>query len=70
MTDIVMPGMGGIKLARRANIEIPDLRVIFITSFAAAALRNRAVANSNAKILSKPSDLRELVEEVDRFLAA
>ena len=70
VTDIVMPGMDGIELARRANIEIPDLRVIFITGFAAVALRNRAVANSNAKILSKPFHLRELVEEVDRFLAA
>lgn len=68
--DIVMPGVDGIKLARRTNIEIPVLRVIFITGFAAVALRNRVVDNTNTKILSKPFHLRELVEEVDHFLAA
>lgn len=70
VTDIVMPGMDGIELARRASIEIPDLKVIFITGFAAVALRNRKLPKKNAKVLSKPFHLRELVSEIDRFLAA
>ena len=70
VTDIVMPGMDGIELARRASIEIPELKVIFITGFAAVALRNRTVTRKNAKVLSKPFHLRELVDEINKVLAA
>ena len=70
VTDIVMPGMDGIELARRASIEIPELKVVFITGFAAVALRNHTLTSKNAKVLSKPFHLRELVEEIDKFLAA
>ena len=69
LTDIVMPEMDGIELARRATELDPDLKVIFITGFAAVALNaQKTGANRNAKILSKPFHLRELVQEVDRIL--
>ena len=42
LTDIVMPGMDGLELARRASIEMPGIQVIFITGFAAVALNNNA----------------------------
>jgi len=35
LTDIVMPEMDGIELARRATELDPDLKVMFITGFAA-----------------------------------
>lgn len=70
ITDIVMPGMDGIELARRASIEIPGLKIIFITGFAAVALRTPAIDSSNTKLLSKPFHLRELVDAIDIFLAA
>ena len=38
LTDIVMPEMDGIELARRATEIDPDLKVMFITGFAAVAL--------------------------------
>jgi CheY-like chemotaxis protein len=37
LTDIVMPEMDGIELARRATELDPDLKVMFITGFAAVA---------------------------------
>lgn len=70
VTDIVMPEMDGIELARRAVESQPDLRVVFITGFAAVALNPRGGAPQGAKVLSKPFHLRELVEEIDRTLAA
>ena len=39
LADVVMPGLDGIELARRAGDMWPHLRVIFITGFAAVALR-------------------------------
>ena len=37
-TDIVMPEMDGIELARRAAELDPDIKIMFITGFAAVAL--------------------------------
>jgi two-component system cell cycle response regulator CpdR len=70
LTDIVMPEMDGIELARRATELDPDIRVMFITGFAAVALNPDSHAPRQAKILSKPFHLRDLVTEVHRMLAA
>ena len=64
LTDWNMPEMDGIELARRATELDPDLKVMFITGFAAVSLR----AEENvpqAKLLSKPFHLKDLVREVD-----
>jgi two-component system, cell cycle response regulator CpdR len=70
LTDIVMPEMDGIELARRATELDPDIKVMFITGFAAVALNPDNHAPKQAKILSKPFHLRDLVTEVQRLLAA
>jgi two-component system cell cycle response regulator CpdR len=70
LTDIVMPEMDGIELARRATELDPDIKVMFITGFAAVALNPVNNAPPQAKILSKPFHLRDLVNEVQRLLAA
>jgi two-component system cell cycle response regulator CpdR len=70
LTDIVMPEMDGIELARKASELDPDLKIMFITGFAAVALNPDNHAPKDAKILSKPFHLRDLVDEVDRLLAA
>lgn len=66
LTDIVMPEMDGIELAQKAAIVAPMLRVMFITGFSAVSLK-AGQAMPNAKVLSKPFHLRDLVLEVDRM---
>lgn len=70
LTDIVMPGMDGIEVARLAAARDPNLRIMFITGFAAVALTAGERAPAGAKVLSKPIHLREIVAEVDRMMAA
>ncbi len=70
LTDIVMPEMDGIELARRATELDPDIKVMFITGFAAVALNPGSNAPRDAKVLSKPFHLKDLVGEVGRMLAA
>lgn len=70
LTDIVMPGMDGIELARRATELDPELKVVFITGFAAVTLKTGPLTPRDARVLSKPFHLKVLVEEVDRLLAA
>ena len=66
LTDIVMPEMDGIELAQRASEMAPDMRVMFITGFAAVTLK-AGKTMPQARVLSKPFHLRDLVLEVDRM---
>jgi len=70
LADVVMPGLDGIELARRASVMWPHLRVIFITGFAAVALREAQTLPRETTVLAKPFHLRQLVQEIGRFLAA
>jgi two-component system cell cycle response regulator CpdR len=65
LSDIVMPEMDGIELAQRCAEVSPATKVMFITGFAAVTLRASREA-PNAKVLSKPFHLRDLVLEVQR----
>jgi len=70
LTDIVMPEMDGIELARNAAELDPKMKIMFITGFAAVALNPDNQAPRDARILSKPFHLRQLVDEVERLMAA
>ena len=71
LTDIVMPEMDGIELAKRAAELNPEMKIMFITGFAAVALQHYSdAAPSRTRILSKPIHLKDLVREVDKMLAA
>ncbi|MDR7154621.1 two-component system cell cycle response regulator CpdR [Sphingobium xenophagum] len=69
LTDIVMPEMDGIELAQHAASIAPDMRIMFITGFAAVTLR-AGKAVPQAKVLSKPFHLRDLVLEVERMFSS
>ena len=70
LTDIVMPQMDGIELARLASERNPKLKIMFITGFAAVTLNTNAQPPKGARVLSKPFHLKDLVREIDRLLAA
>lgn len=68
LTDIVMPRMDGIELARQAAVLDPSLKIMFITGFAAVTLNNDMQPVKDARVLSKPFHLKDLVREVDKLL--
>ncbi len=70
LTDIVMPRMDGIELARKASEFDPELKIMFITGFAAVTLNTDAAMPGDARVLSKPFHLKDLVREVDSLLEA
>ena len=69
LTDIVMPRMDGIELARRASELDPELKIMFITGFAAVTLTSDKPAPKDARVLSNPFHLKDLVAEVDKLLS-
>lgn len=66
LSDIVMPEMDGIELAQRCAEISPETKVMFITGFAAVSLKASREA-PQAKVLSKPFHLKDLVMEVERI---
>lgn len=77
LADIVMPGMDGIELAKKAHEIIPGLKVMFITGFAAIAMdqatgqaTDQAADDAQPEIMAKPFHLKDLVARVEQLLAA
>ena len=70
LTDIVMPGMDGIELSQKSTELCENLKVMFITGFAAVAMGNENIDQESANILSKPFHLNDLVKQVETLLAA
>ena len=68
LADVVMPGLDGVELARRAAKDRPHLKVMFITGFAAVALNERQQHAAGTRVLSKPFHLRELFSEIEAML--
>jgi len=69
LTDIMMPGLDGIELAKQAEVLSPGIKIMFITGFAAVA-KNDMGTSPDARVLSKPIHLRQLVGEVEKLIAA
>lgn len=66
VTDVVMPRMGGIELARRLQATRPEVRVIFMSGYVDDADHRFTVGSEAVDFLAKPFEphaLRHLVEE-------
>lgn len=68
LADIVMPGMDGIELSQRVGQLHPHVKILFITGFSAVAMDANINGNDNAKVLSKPFHLNDLVKQVEEIL--
>jgi CheY-like chemotaxis protein len=68
VTDVAMPGMGGVELAQRCeelNLRIP---VIFVSAYAEPALADEGVRASRSHWLKKPFSSDDLLLAVRRLL--
>lgn len=68
ITDIVMPGMSGIELAKLAKKVRSTLPVIFITGFSAVNVEALDTVKGVSQVISKPFHLNSLVDAVDQVL--
>ena len=68
VTDVVMPEMGGVELARRLLEERPDIRVLFISGYAADAVPTTDPAGRTMHFLEKPFSPARFAETIRRIL--
>ena len=67
-SDIVLPAMNGIELAKQARRLRPGLKVLFATGYAHAATERDAL--QLGQVLHKPLRAAELVKTVQALLAS
>ena len=64
VTDVVMPGMDGPSWVKRALIDRPNVRVIFVSGYSDEALVEEQARIPNSIFLPKPFSLNELTQTV------
>jgi two-component system, cell cycle sensor histidine kinase and response regulator CckA len=69
VSDIVMPEMNGIELARRAVTLRPGLPVLLMTGYTPDILRDRNLLPVRTHVILKPFKPQLLVKRVDELLS-
>jgi len=59
--DRVMPGVGGPDIARRIQAQRPAVKILFNIGYSKDAIRGRISPSSQAPLLMKPHDPRDLL---------
>ncbi len=69
VTDVNMPGLDGISLAKRAQGIVPGIRVLMMSGFAEELERAKSAAVGRVSVLSKPFSLDHVRSAVRDLLA-
>ena len=70
LTDVVMPGVGGVALATRMQASAAHLRVLYMSGYAAEEIDRRAMTAVPGPLLRKPFTGADLVLAVRQVLDA
>ena len=69
VTDIVMPGLGGLELARRLAPIRREMRVLYVSGYADQETAMRVLEHPIMGYLQKPFALTELASKVEEMLS-
>ncbi|MFD0914978.1 response regulator [Pseudahrensia aquimaris] len=70
LTDIKMPYMDGIELAKTAALSYPSLKILFMTGFADQRERTGELSDIVIDVVSKPFSLQQIRDAVTTALKA
>ncbi len=68
ITDVVMPHMGGAKLAERLELERPHMRVLFVSGYAENTVLQHGAIDVLGRFLQKPFSLKSLARKIREVL--
>lgn len=69
ITDIVMPVMDGLTLAEKLRVELAsDVPIIMLTSLSVSNVRDSTSATGVNAYLTKPIDINQLIQIVNRLV--
>lgn len=68
VTDVIMPGMDGPSWVKKALIERPDVKVVFVSGYAKEDAVDNQASVPNSVFLPKPFSLNDLTNTVQQQL--
>ena len=68
LTDIVMPQMGGLELAKHLQEQRPQIKVLFMSGYSDAAVEQPGLLGDDVSFLPKPFSPSTLVARVYQML--
>lgn len=68
LTDVKMPGMDGIEMARRLRADMPDTKIVFISGYDDIAYLKSAMKMDAVDYILKPVNLDELIAVVEKIM--
>ena len=69
VSDVKMPGMGGVGLLKEVLADWPEVKVILLTAYGSIPDAVASIRTGAADYLTKPFDGRQLVAKIDSLLA-
>jgi CheY-like chemotaxis protein len=68
LTDVVMPGLNGRKLAEEARLRRPDLKILYMTGYSRNAIMHQGRLDTGVDLLQKPITSEQLAAAVRKAL--
>jgi signal transduction histidine kinase len=68
VTDVVMPGMNGLELAKRLQALYPGLKRLFMSGYTADVIANNGVLDEGLQFIHKPFSVPDLAAKVREVL--
>jgi CheY-like chemotaxis protein len=70
VTDVLMPGMNGVELARELDVRAPELPILFMSGYAQDERVQGLTTRACSAFLAKPFTLAEIAAKLERLLQA
>ena len=70
LTDVIMPGVGGVELSRRIRLQCPGIRVLYMSGYANDDIDRGGALTDGAVLLAKPFTGADLALAVRAVLDA
>ena len=70
LTDVVMPGLNGRKLAQEAKLRRPELKILYMTGYSRNAIVHQGRLDLGVDLLQKPITSDQLAAAVRKALDA
>jgi DNA-binding NtrC family response regulator len=64
VTDVIMPGCGGPELLSRLQVQVPDLKVLYMSGYSQQSTATKAGIDRGLPFVQKPFTAAELVRHV------